>query len=105
MQAENLSSRRDFRDVSLQVRAGEILGIYGFMGSGLLELTRALFGKVKPSGTLTLEGRTIRFQNTATAKRAGIAFVPKAGARCCSTTSRSTRIHRSAFLGASPGFG
>jgi ribose transport system ATP-binding protein len=61
----------------MQVRAGEVLGIYGFMGSGLLELTRALFGKVKPTGTLRLDGQTMRFPNTATAKRAGIAFVPE----------------------------
>ena len=40
---------RAFRDVSLQVRAGEVLGIYGFMGCGQLELARALFGKLRPS--------------------------------------------------------
>jgi ABC-type branched-subunit amino acid transport system ATPase component len=77
MEVTNLSSRRDFTDVSLQVRAGEVLGIYGFMGCGVLELARALFGKVPPSGTVSLGGQTLRLKNTAAAKRAGIAFVPE----------------------------
>ena len=55
LQADRLSWQRGFRDVSLDVRAGEVLGIYGFMGCGVLELTRALFGKVRPTGTLKLE--------------------------------------------------
>ena len=36
------------RDISLEVRAGEVLGIYGFMGCGQIELARILFGKLKP---------------------------------------------------------
>ena len=77
LRTENLASERDFRAVSIEVRAGEVLGIYGFMGCGVLELARALFGKVKPSGTVTLNGEPIRLKNTATARRAGIAFVPE----------------------------
>ena len=33
------------RDISLTLRAGEITGVYGFMGCGQIELARALFGK------------------------------------------------------------
>jgi len=76
--AQGLSWGRAFSDVSLDVRAGEVLGIYGFMGCGQIELTRALFGKLKPNaGTLAVGGRPIRFHNTAQARRAGIAFVPE----------------------------
>jgi ribose transport system ATP-binding protein len=75
---QGLTSGRAFADVSLQVRAGEVLGIYGFMGCGQLELARALFGKLKPeAGGLAIEGKPIRFKNTAQARKAGIAFVPE----------------------------
>jgi ribose transport system ATP-binding protein len=73
-----LGAERAFSDVSLEVRAGEVLGVYGFMGCGQLELARALFGKLKPNaGTLALDGKPLRFRNTAEARRAGIAFVPE----------------------------
>jgi ribose transport system ATP-binding protein len=77
LKAEDLSWRQVLRNVSLDARAGEILGIYGFMGCGVVELTRALFGKIKPRGVLALEGHPVKFATTATARRAGIAFVPE----------------------------
>src|SRR5205085_12283316 len=74
----NVSLARTLRDVSLEVRAGEVLGVYGFMGCGQLELARVLFGKLKPDrGALSVAGRTAAFGNTADARRAGIAFVPE----------------------------
>ena len=67
-----------FRDVSLQARAGEVLGIYGFMGSGQLELARALFGRTAlRSGRIAIDGRTQHLRHTSAARRAGIAFVPE----------------------------
>ncbi|MCW6508170.1 sugar ABC transporter ATP-binding protein [Lichenifustis flavocetrariae] len=78
MAARNLGASRFFRDVSFDIRAGEILGIYGFMGCGQVELARTLFGKIAPDhGTLVLEGTPRRLRNTAAAKGAGIAFVPE----------------------------
>jgi ribose transport system ATP-binding protein len=78
LSTQGLSVGRAFTDVSLDVRAGEVLGVYGFMGCGQIELTRALFGKLKPNtGTLLMGGQPIRFRNTAQARRAGIAFVPE----------------------------
>ncbi|WP_246678271.1 MULTISPECIES: sugar ABC transporter ATP-binding protein [unclassified Mesorhizobium] len=78
LSARGLAVGRAFADVSLDARAGEILGIYGFMGCGQVELARTLFGKLKPStGTLSIEGAAKRFRNTAHARRAGIAFVPE----------------------------
>jgi len=77
MKAANLSWQQVLRNVSLDVRVGEILGIYGFMGCGVVELTRALFGKIKPHGVLALEGNPVKLTTTATARRAGIAFVPE----------------------------
>ncbi|MGE5148533.1 MAG: sugar ABC transporter ATP-binding protein, partial [Rhodospirillaceae bacterium] len=73
-----LGAGRAFAEVSLDIRAGEVLGIYGFMGCGVIELARALFGKLRPrTGTLAIDGRAVRLANTAAARRAGIAFVPE----------------------------
>jgi ribose transport system ATP-binding protein len=73
-----LSAGRAFADISLDVRAGEVLGVYGFMGCGQIELARALFGKLKSTaGTLTSDGKVLRLRNTADARRAGVAFVPE----------------------------
>ena len=77
LKATNLSWQQTLRNVSLDVRAGEILGIYGFMGCGVVELTRALFGKINPHGVLVLEGKSLKLSTTATARRLGIAFLPE----------------------------
>jgi len=78
LQAQNLSDGEMLKDVSLKLRAGEIMGVYGFMGSGQIELARALFGKTKLlSGTLLLEGKKLKLRSTSHARAAGIAFVPE----------------------------
>ncbi len=78
LEAVGLSLGRAYRDVSLKVRAGEVLGIYGFMGCGQVPLARTLFGKLKPDrGTVRIGGSAIRLTNTSAARRAGIAFVPE----------------------------
>ncbi|MEP7239401.1 MAG: ATP-binding cassette domain-containing protein, partial [Devosia sp.] len=78
LEARDIASGRDFRNISFDVRGGEVLGVYGFMGGGQLELARTLFGKTRPDhGSLAMGGRPVRFRNTASARKAGIAFVPE----------------------------
>jgi ribose transport system ATP-binding protein len=78
LEASRLSLARSLRDVSFQVHAGEVLGVYGFMGCGQLELARILFGKLAPdNGELVVAGGGKAFGNTADARRAGIAYVPE----------------------------
>src|SRR3954464_6365519 len=48
LKANEITLARSLREVSFDVRAGEVLGIYGFMGCGQQELSRILFGKLKP---------------------------------------------------------
>ncbi len=73
-----VSDGRNLRDFSIDLRAGEITGVYGFMGSGQIELARALFGKVAlRRGQIKLDGKPVRFKSTAAARKAGIAFVPE----------------------------
>ena len=53
-----------------------MLGIYGFMGCGQLELARTLFGKLRPDhGALAIAGKPTNLGNTAAARQAGIAYV------------------------------
>ncbi|MBR0756787.1 sugar ABC transporter ATP-binding protein [Bradyrhizobium jicamae] len=78
LKVDQLSLGRSLRDVSFEARAGEVVGVYGFMGCGQLELSRILFGKLKPdAGTLAVGGTTRAFRSTAAARRAGVALVPE----------------------------
>ncbi len=78
LQAKGLSHRNLVRDLSLEARAGEILGVYGFMGCGQIELARCLFGKLPlDAGSVELDGRKLSLSSTASARRAGVAYVPE----------------------------
>ncbi|HWK29737.1 MAG TPA: sugar ABC transporter ATP-binding protein [Solirubrobacter sp.] len=64
------------RDVSLHVRAGEIVGLAGLQGSGRTELARAVFGADPvDSGTIEVEGKAVRFRTPRQAVRAGLGFI------------------------------
>jgi len=78
LSAHGLSFGRAFSNVSFEAHAGEVLGIYGFMGCGQIELSRVLFGKLAPNaGVLSVSGKDLKLMNTAAARRAGIALVPE----------------------------
>jgi ribose transport system ATP-binding protein len=78
LEVEALTRAGAFHDVSLRLREGEILGLYGFLGSGQLELARTLFGRLPAErGRITLDGRTLRLASTAQARCSGIAFLPE----------------------------
>jgi ribose transport system ATP-binding protein len=65
-------------DVSLEVRAGEILGIAGLLGSGRTELLETLFGGIKAdAGTIEIGGQEVRFSGPQDAMDREIAFVPE----------------------------
>ena len=75
--ARGLTLPGAFQAIDLDVRPGEVLGLYGFMGSGQMELARALVGKLRArAGDLLVDGRRVALRSTAAAKRAGIALVP-----------------------------
>jgi ribose transport system ATP-binding protein len=76
LQAEGLTLAPFYRDVSFVAHAGEVLGVYGFMGCGQIELARTLFGKLRPSsGSLKMDGAAVRLANTTAGKNAGIGYV------------------------------
>jgi ribose transport system ATP-binding protein len=66
------------RDVSLQVRAGEILGIGGLVGSGRSSLLQMLFASHRPSaGEIYLDGKQVKWSSPAGAVRSGLAMIPE----------------------------
>jgi len=75
---ESLNRGRKVKDVSFSVRAGEVLGIAGLVGSGRTETVRAIFGAdAKDSGQVVLEHRPLRIGSPRAAVRSGIGLLPE----------------------------
>lgn len=67
-----------FKDINLQVRRGEILGITGLLDSGRTELALAMFGlKKTDAGKILKEGKEISITCPRDAIRNGIGYVPE----------------------------
>ncbi len=72
------ADRRMVRDVSFNVRAGEVVGIAGLMGAGRTELAMSLFGRSYGqgiSGDVRLKGQAIDVSTVSAAIRNGLAYV------------------------------
>jgi len=71
-----LTQKGKLHDISLSVRAGEIVGIAGLMGAGRTELAKALFG-VTPidRGTISINGKPVSIKKPIDAIQAGIGLV------------------------------
>jgi len=65
------------RDVSFQVRAGEILGVAGVQGNGQTELCEALMGLRPSVGSVLLDGTDLGHASTRGRLHAGIGYVPE----------------------------
>jgi ribose transport system ATP-binding protein len=78
LEVEELSLGKAYRDVSFKLRAGEILGIAGVIGSGREELTRTLAGFAPhDGGRLMIADREARLTTPAEAVDLGIGYVPR----------------------------
>jgi ABC-type sugar transport system ATPase subunit len=78
LQVTHLASPGKFKDVSFSVRAGEIVGLAGLVGSGRSEVARAIFG-LDPAaqGQVEVDGRPMRLGSIREAMRRGLALVPE----------------------------
>lgn len=66
------------RGVDLAVRAGELVGIAGLVGSGMTEFARIVFGADRPTaGAMTLDGSAYQPHNPSDAIAAGVCYVPE----------------------------
>lgn len=78
LRVENLCDGKMVRDVSFNVRKGEIVGMAGLVGAGRSETMHCIFGlKKKYTGKIFLRGKEVRFKTAVEAINEGMAFVPE----------------------------
>jgi ABC-type sugar transport system ATPase subunit len=78
LELRNLSFGSAVRDISFSLRAGEIVGIAGLVGSGRTELALTIFG-ITPatSGEILVDGKPVTIHSPEQARNLGIAYVPE----------------------------
>ena len=79
LKVENLSDGKFFHDISLSVRAGEVLGVTGLLGDGRSELFQTVFGAMgrKYEGKVQVAGKDVHLSNTHHALKEGLAYLPR----------------------------
>lgn len=78
LSVKNMTNADHCKNVSFDLRKGEILGISGLVGAGRTELLRAIFGAdPHQSGTISINGKEVNIKYTTDAIDAGIALVPE----------------------------
>lgn len=77
LKVENLAGENGLKHATIDVRAGEIIGLAGLVGSGRTELVRTIFGAdARAAGTVEIDGAP--FDGTpAHARRRGVALIPE----------------------------
>ena len=76
LEVQNLTNQK-ISDISFEVHAGEILGIFGLMGAGRTELCKAIFGAAPvESGEIRMHGKKVKIQTVSDAKKCGLAYLP-----------------------------
>lgn len=78
LEVEEVSTDSGLEGVSLQARAGEIVGLAGLMGSGRTELARVLSGiDRRTGGVVRIAAETVDFTSPRHAQKAGVALIPE----------------------------
>src|SRR5690606_30197660 len=78
LEVDGLGLAGVFRDVSLTVRAGEIVGLAGLVGSGRSEIMETIYGARRPTaGTVSVSGRPLRRGSVVSAVAAGVGLSPE----------------------------
>ncbi len=76
LEIENLRTE-NLEALTLNVRAGEVVGITGPVGGGMEQVARALGGIVRHSGRVQLRGRPVDLSKPTKVRQAGIALIPE----------------------------
>lgn len=78
MTVEHLNCGSRLKDVSFELREGEVLGLAGLMGSGRTEVVESLFGLNKDaSGQVTINGQSYEIKGVRHAIDSGLALIPE----------------------------
>ncbi|WP_248927230.1 sugar ABC transporter ATP-binding protein [Paenibacillus hamazuiensis] len=76
LEIENFTKTGKFEQVDLQVKSGEILGIFGLMGAGRSDLAEGIFGIIRlDAGTMKIKGQQVKINNPQDAIKNKIAFI------------------------------
>src|SRR5690606_10279484 len=76
LEVKGLSRPREYEDIDLTIRAGEVVGLTGLIGAGRTELGHTLFGMTHAArGEIRLNGKPVSFRSNRDAIRAGVAYV------------------------------
>ncbi|MHC4432975.1 MAG: sugar ABC transporter ATP-binding protein, partial [Planctomycetota bacterium] len=89
LKVRGLTRKGSFDGVSFDLRAGEVLGIAGLVGSGRTEIARALFGADRASGTVEFRGQPLSKRSPQICCLAGIGMVSENRKRHGNITGRS----------------
>ncbi|MDR1137658.1 MAG: sugar ABC transporter ATP-binding protein [Synergistaceae bacterium] len=77
LRVENLTCGA-FKNISFTLRKGEILGLFGLVGSGRSELAHAIFGEIRPTGGIIyVEGSEVGIHSPYQGRKHGIALIPE----------------------------
>ncbi len=77
LKVESLSSEV-FQDISFEIRAGEVLGIAGLVGSGRTEIAEAILGiDTHAQGIVEIDGQTVKKRTVAICQKHGLVYVPE----------------------------
>ena len=77
LRLENLSSRKSFHDVDLTVRSGEVLVLYGLVGSGANEVPSAVYGMIPvDSGEVFIDKERVDIASASAARATGMTLLP-----------------------------
>ena len=68
---------KKFKDISLAVHKGEILGVTGLLGDGRTEVCQTVFGCTEYRGRIFVEGQECRISSVQQAMDQGIGYVPR----------------------------
>lgn len=76
LEVMNLNANVGIKDISFNVKEGEILGIAGLMGSGRTEVAKTIFGEYKKtSGSIKIKGKEVNIKNIQEAIDNGICYL------------------------------